>query len=369
MVNGRYRGVIIAGGFGTRLRPLTLTQPKPLMPLANRPFLEYQVGLLRSAGITEIVFATNYLAHQIEAHFGDGSRFGVHMIYKEETEPMDTGGAVRNAIEGLPTMDCVVFNGDVLHDFDLPAILRDHEESDAAATLTLYTVQRPHPYGVVPTDERRRVLAFLEPTQEQKKAADRGEKQEGTDNINAGLYVFRGEVAESIPLRRCNIEREFFPSLIASGALVLGHITGGYWTDVGRPAQLLAATRAILSGAVTVALPPAGEKRDGVYAGEGAEWVGATVTPGCAIGPKCMVAEGATVDDYSALGEDCRVESGARVSASVLLPGVTVGQDAIVEGCLIDRSCKIGEAAHLRNVVLGAGSVVTAHSNLGEGIR
>ncbi len=267
---------------------------------------------------------------------------------------------MRNAIEGLPTKDCVVFNGDVLHDFDLPAILRDHEESDAAATLTLYTVQRPHPYGVVPTDERRRVQAFLEPTQEQKKAADRGEKQEGTDNINAGLYVFRGEVAESIPLRRCNIEREFSPSLIASGALVLGHITDGYWTDVGRPAQLLAATRAILSGTITVAMPPAGEKREGVYAGEGAQWTGASVAAGCAIGRSCSVAEGATVDDYSALGEGCRVESGARVSASILLPGVTVGEGAVIEGCLIDRDCKIGEAAHLRNVVLGAGSIASA---------
>jgi mannose-1-phosphate guanylyltransferase len=345
-----YRGVIIAGGFGTRLRPLTLTRPKPLMPLCNRAFLEYQVGQLRAAGIREIVFATNYMADQIEAHFGDGSRFGVHMIYKVEDEPMDTGGAVRNAIEGLSTKNCVVFNGDTLHDFDIHAIIEDHEQSGADATLTLYTVHRPHPYGVVPTDDQRHVLSFQEPTQEQKRAADRGEKQEGTDNINAGFYVFKGEVAERIPHRRCNIEREFFPGLISSGALVRGYITGGYWTDVGRPAQLLSATRAILSGEVDTAVPPLGEARNG-----------------CVIAPGCHIEEGATVQDHSAVGEHCFIAG--RVKASVLLPGVHVGTDCVVEGCLIDRDCRIGAHCHLVNVVLGAGSIVKDYSLLGEGIR
>jgi mannose-1-phosphate guanylyltransferase len=369
MSREQYRGVIIAGGFGTRLRPLTLARPKPLMPLANRPFLEYQVALLRSAGITEVVFATNYLAEQIEEHFGDGSAHGVHMIYKEEKEPMDTGGAVRNAIDGLLTMDCVVFNGDVLHDFDLNGILADHEDSGADATLTLYTVRRPHPYGVVPTDDQRRVQAFVEPTQEQKRAADRSEPQEGTDNINAGLYVFRGGVAERIPNRRCNIEREFFPDLIASGALVRGFITGGYWTDVGRPGQLLSATRAILSGQVHTALPPYGENVGGVFVGEEVSWDGAAVEPGCALGPRCRLAPGAAVESYSALGEGCRVGSGSRVSASVILPNVAVGSDSVISGCLIDRDCRIGDNVQLTDVVLGAESELADHSRLGGEMR
>lgn len=366
MANGRYRGVIIAGGFGTRLRPLTLTRPKPLMPLANRPFLEYQVALLHSAGIEEIVFATNYLADQIESHFGDGAEHGVRMIYKEEKEPLDTGGAVRNAIDGLPSMDCVVFNGDVLHDFDLAAILRDHEDSGADATLTLYTVHRPHPYGVVPTDPQRNVQAFQEPSQEQKRAADRGERQDGTDNINAGLYVFKGATAESIPLRRCNIEREFFPGLISSGALVRGYITGGYWTDVGRPAQLLAATRGILDGEVRTPIPPAGDSHGGVFLGAGSRLEG-QVSPGCAIGNDCHVLAGATVQDCSCIGSGSEI--GGQVSGSVLLDGVRVGKDAIVEGCLIDSGCTIGEGARLHNVVLGARSDVTPYSLLGEEIR
>lgn len=352
MTQGRYRGVIIAGGLGTRLRPLTLTRPKPLMPLANRPFLEYQVALLHSAGITEIVFATNYMAEHIENHFLDGSRFGVHMTYRIETEPLDTGGAVRNAIEGLPVMDCVVFNGDVLHDFELPAILRDHETNNADATLTLYTVQRPHPYGVVPTDTERRVLAFEEPTQEQKKAADLGEKQEGTDNINAGLYVLRGDVAMSIPHRRCNIEREFFPGLIASGASVRGFITGGYWTDVGRPAQLMAASRGILSGEVRTAAPPLGENVRGSLIADG-----------------CHIETDAAVEGHSVVGPGTRIHAGAHVGSSILMEDVQIGRDAVVEGCILDQGCQVGEGAFLANCVLGAGSVVTPYGRLGETIR
>jgi mannose-1-phosphate guanylyltransferase len=166
------RGVIIAGGFGTRLRPLTLRRPKPLIPVANRPFLEYQVAQLRAAGVEEIVFATNYLADRIEAHFGDGSRFGVRMRYAMEQEPLGTAGAIRNAVEGLPPMRCIVFNGDILTDFDLGAIVRSHLERKAQATLTLYRVQRPHPYGIIQVAEDGRVQAFIEPSEEQKRAAE-----------------------------------------------------------------------------------------------------------------------------------------------------------------------------------------------------
>jgi mannose-1-phosphate guanylyltransferase len=172
------RGVIIAGGFGTRLRPLTLRRPKPLIPVANRPFLEYQVAQLKAAGADEIVFATNYLAERIEAHFGDGSRFGVRMRYAVETEPLGTAGAIRNAVEGLPPDRAIVFNGDILTDFDIGAIVRQHLENRAAVTLTLHRVNRPHPYGVIPVAEDGRVQAFLEPTEEQKRAADRGEPME-----------------------------------------------------------------------------------------------------------------------------------------------------------------------------------------------
>src|SRR5579871_523989 len=187
----RVKGIIIAGGLGTRLRPLTYRRPKPLAPVANRPFLEYQVAHLRAHGIDDIVFATNYLADQIEAHFGDGSRFGVRMRYALEETPLGTGGAIRNAADLFPGEAVAVFNGDVLTDFDLGAILAFHRDRKALATITLAEVPSPHPFGILILDAEGRVQEWREPSEETKKAlaVDRDLIPTGKDLINAGFYV------------------------------------------------------------------------------------------------------------------------------------------------------------------------------------
>jgi len=358
------RGVIIAGGFGTRLRPLTLRRPKPLMPVANRPFLEYQVAQLKAAGADEIVFATNYLAERIEAHFGDGSRFGVRMRYAVETEPLGTAGAIRNAVEGLPPDRAIVFNGDILTDFDIGAIVRQHLENRAAVTLTLYRVNRPHPYGVIQVADDGGVQAFLEPTEEQKRAADRGEPMEGSDFINAGIYIMEPEVIARIPLRPCSIEREFYPQILAEGERVYGVEGRGFWLDIGRPAQYLRATRALLSGEVKTALPPAGRRTEQGY------WLGAEteiepdaeIEAGCHIGDYACIEARVQLSGYTVVGAGCAIGGGSRLHGCILGERVQIGDGCHLIDCILDDEVVIEPHVRLRNAVLGAGSIVRAYS-------
>lgn len=361
------RGVIIAGGFGTRLRPLTLRRPKPLIPVANRPFLEYQVAQLRAAGVEEIVFATNYLADRIEAHFGDGSRFGVRMRYAMEHEPLGTAGAIRNAVEGLPPMRCIVFNGDILTDFDIGAIVRSHLERKAQATLTLYRVARPHPYGVIQVADDGRVLAFLEPSEEQKRAADRGEPMEGSDFINAGIYVLEPELIAQIPLRPCSIEREFYPQILEQGVPVYGFEGQGFWLDIGRPAQYMRATRALLSGEVrTVLTPPGTRTPDGYWQMHEAEVEpDAEIEAGCHIGASACIESRVRLSGYTVVGAGSTIGSGSTLHGCILGAHVKIGDGCHLENCILDDEVVVESHAVIRGAVLGAGSQIRAYSTVG----
>jgi NDP-sugar pyrophosphorylase family protein len=325
------KGIIIAGGLGTRLRPLTLRRPKPLIPVANRPFLEYQVALLKRHGIDDIVFATNYLAEMIEEHFGDGSRFGVRMRYALEDTPLGTGGAIRNAADVFPGETVAVFNGDILTDFDLSEIIRFHTDRQAAATITLAPVQRPHPFGVVSLTGDGQVAEWREPSEEEKRAAatasttDEGRRT--TDLINAGFYVISPEAVEQIPQgRKSSIEREIFPKLIAEGS-VYGVSPGGFWLDVGRPEQLLMASRAVVEGLVGTDLPLT------------------------RIGRDVQISPTATVDDLSVIGDGCVIGAHARVTNSVLLCGASVGNAATLNRAIVDKDGSIKDGAVLIDVV------------------
>lgn len=226
------KGIIIAGGFGTRLRPLTYNRPKHLLPVANRPFLEYQVAILKRHGIRDIIFATNYHADQIEAHFGDGSRFGVRMRYALEGEPLGTAGAIRNAASLADGDSVLVFNGDILTDFDLTEIIEFHRAREAEATIALRAVERPHPFGIVLADPDGRVRAWHEPSQEEKKRASEnpGPPTGEMDFINAGIYVIEPHVVAGIPAgRSVSIERETYPALLEAGAHIYGCGPLGFW--------------------------------------------------------------------------------------------------------------------------------------------
>lgn len=337
------RGIVIAGGLGTRLRPLTLSRPKPLMPLVNAPLLEYQISYLKSAGIEEVCFATNYMADAVEAHFRDGSEFGVRLVYAVEKEPLDTGGAIRNAWDAMPPDDCVVFNGDTIHSFDIAAIIRRHRERQADVTLTLREVSRPHAYGVVPLDDEGRVLGFQEPTEEQKR--NLSGPAEGTDFINAGLYVISRDVMEEFfPQRRCNVEREVFPSVIAAGKRVFGDVQGGFWIDIGRPSQYLRAVRAVLTGEVAAARPF--HKVGDSAIDETARIKGA-------------------VCDCSVVGKGAVIEADACIESSVLLEGATVGEGAVIRSSIIGQNAEVEPYCIVENSVIGGGSILTSYSRSG----
>lgn len=337
------RGIVIAGGLGTRLRPLTLSRPKPLMPLVNAPLLEYQIAYLKSAGIAEVCFATNYMADAVEAHFRDGSDFGVRLVYAVEKEPLDTGGAIRNAWDALPPDDCVVFNGDTIHSFDIAAIVRRHQERQADVTLTLLEVPRPHAYGVVPLDDEGRVLGFQEPTEEQKRTLSG--PADGSDFINAGLYVINREVMEEFfPQRKCNVEREVFPKVIAAGRRVFGDVQEGFWIDIGRPSQYLRAVRAVLTGEVAAARPFS-QVGDSAIDEEA-----------CVEGKVC---------DCSVVSKGAVVSSEATVEGSVLLEGAVVCDGAVVRWSIIGENAEIQRHSVVENSVIGGGTILTSYTRSG----
>lgn len=343
------KGIIIAGGLGTRLRPLTYQRPKPLVPVANRPFLEYQVALLRKHGIDDIVFATNYMAEKIEGHFGDGSRFGVRMRYALEDTPLGTGGAIRNAADLFPGEAVAVFNGDVMTDFDITKILHFHHERKAIATITLAEVPSPHPFGILILNEEGRVLEWREPSEEAKKAlaADHDVVPTGKDLINAGFYVLEPEfIARIQPGVPSSVERDIYPPLLREQGPVYGIAPGGFWMDVGRAEQLLIATQAVVSGQVK------------------------TATPGLPVGEGTTVAPSAWMNGQTVIGRHCRIGDGARLENCILMDNVTIGNRVRLTNLIVDEGATIED----ETAIEGRGSsgpvpVIAANSVLQKGTR
>lgn len=361
------KGIIIAGGAGTRLRPLTYVRPKPLIPVVNRPFLEYQVALLKKHGITEIIFCTNYLADKIEGHFGDGSNFGVKMRYAIEDKPLGTAGAIRNAQEIAGRDTFVVLNGDVLTDFDISSIVRFHREKGALCTLTLKDVPSPSPYGVIIRDGNGRVQEFREPSEAQKKAlaANPDVPHTGTDYINAGIYVMEPEALDAIPMGRpVSIERETYPKLLAEGKPIYAIARDGYWLDIGRPEQYRQATEAILSREIAVEVP--GEWQPAGYWAEDGVDIDPTahVAPTVHIGKNARVLEGTTLAGKTVIGADCRIGPNATLTDCILERGVIVREGVKLTGVILDDGCHV-EA----DVVVNLPAVFAAQSVLAKGTR
>jgi NDP-sugar pyrophosphorylase family protein len=337
------KGIVIAGGFGTRLHPLTYNRPKHLLPVGNRPFLEYQVALMRRHGIDEVVFATNFGADQIEAHFGDGSAFGVHMRYAIEDEPLGTAGAIRNAASLVPDEPVIVFNGDILTDFDLAGMMAFHRAKRALATIALRPVARPHGFGALVLDDDNRVQSWHEPSEAEKKAvaAGQGTADGRTDFINAGIYLLQPEVVRSIPTGRAvSVERETFPALIAETRGIFGTAPSGFWLDIGRPDQYRAANAAVLGGLVD------------------------TDVPACAVAEDASVDPAAGIDVGSSIGSRSIIGADAVVSGSIILQDVTVGARVRITNSIIDAGCRIADDVVLNNGVVASGTVLERGSRL-----
>jgi mannose-1-phosphate guanylyltransferase len=332
--------VVLVGGKGTRLRPLTLSAPKPMLPTAGVPFLAHLLSRIRAAGVRRVVLGTSYLAETFEEHFGDGGKLGLDLTYVVETAPLGTGGGIANVAEHLTTDDVLIFNGDVLCGTDLTAVVDTHRRTAADVTLHLVRVQDPRAYGCVPTDPDGRVTAFLEKTEDPP-----------TDQINAGCYVFKRSVIEAIPRGRVvSVERETFPGLLEAGARVSGHVDNAYWRDMGTPGDLVHGSADLVRGvAPSAALPgPTGES---------------IVMEGATVAPDAFVFGGSTI------GRGVVVGAGAKVESSMIFDGAVIAPGAIVEESVVGAGARIEEAAHIRDTVIGDRAVVGAHCELKGGAR
>ncbi|HEV7847391.1 MAG TPA: NDP-sugar synthase [Thermoleophilaceae bacterium] len=322
------QALVLAGGEGTRLRPLTYTTPKPVMPLAGRPFLSFMLAWARSHGVDEVILSCGFMSDAVRLVLGDIYE-GMRLRYVVEEEPLGTAGPVRLAYDqGVLEDRLLVLNGDVLTDIDLSAELREHEARGARATLALYAVDDTSSYGVVPTAEDGAVEAFIE----------KGGGEAPTNRINAGAYVVERDVVETIPAGRAvSFEREVFPALVGDG--LYGFAADGYWIDIGTPERYLEATWDLLAGRVESTLPPRDETGSLIY-------------------PGCLVA-GAHVGPQTVLGRHCSVGTDARVERSVLHDRVHVGADASVTEAVLGERVRVGERARvLPGAMVGAGAVV-----------
>ena len=342
------KAVILAGGEGTRLRPLTLSLPKPVVPVVDRPFLRHQLDLLATVGVTEIVFSVAYRPERVQAVFGDGSGSGRRIVYAVEDTPLGTGGAVKNAEPHLDSTT-IVFNGDVLTDVDLAAVVKAHRDTGATATIVLTPVPNPSAYGLVEIDGTGRILRFVEKPDP---------SQITTDTINAGIYVLETSALALMPPGvNHSIERAFFPALIARGDRLTGFVHRGYWIDIGTPEKYLQVHRDVLRGRFPVSLD--GEAaRGGWIHREARVDAGAELEGPFYVGPGCTVAAGARLGPDAVLTSGVRVQGQARVRDSVLWEGTEVGEGASLQGVLLGPGVHTG-----RNAVLGPGTV------LGEGTR
>jgi mannose-1-phosphate guanylyltransferase len=334
------QALILAGGEGTRLRPLTMTVPKPVVPLANRPFITYMIDWLDHHGFDDIVMSCGFLAEGVREVLGTGTLNGVTVQYVDEPEPLGTAGAVKLA-EPVLGERFAVLNGDVLTDLDISKLRTFHEQHGATATLGLYPVEDPSSYGVVVTGEDGRVEEFLE-----KPAPGTAP----TNHVNAGMYMLEHEVLEHIDSGRAvSFEREVFPSLVGAGLHALP--LEGYWMDIGTPQRYLQATRDILRGTVVTQVSPSS-------AVDGA-------TPPVLVGAGCQIAPDAQVGPDVTLGEEVRVEGGASVAASSLHDGVVVGEGAVVEDSIVGPNARIAAGARLEDeTVIGEGTAVPPGAHL-----
>lgn len=308
-------GILLVGGFGTRLKPLTDESPKPMLPVAGIPVTEHQIIAAKNAGIHTLVLATSYLAEVFTPYFGDGSKWGMKILYAVEKEPLGTGGAIRNAAELLGRDEpIVIFNGDVLSRHSIAEQIAFHQSKKADVTLHLIEVQDARAFGCVPTDSEGRVTAFLE-------------KMDNpvTNSINAGCYVFSPEVIDQIPLGTVvSVERETFPTLVSSGRPVFGYKEQSYWLDVGTPAALFKGSRDLVNGDFLA-------MADTKIAGD------ALLLGGTSIGARCSIGSGVRIDGCI-IGDDVTIDERAVLSHCFIAHGTHINSGTEKESRYLSKT-------------------------------
>lgn len=341
MATHQVDAVVLVGGKGTRLRPLTLSAPKPMLPTAGLPFLTHLLSRIAAAGIEHVILGTSYKPAVFEAEFGDGSALGLQIEYVTEEHPLGTGGGIANVAGKLRNDTAMVFNGDVLSGADLAQLLDFHRSNRADVTLQLARVGDPRAFGCVPTDEEDRVVAFLEKTEDPP-----------TDQINAGCYVFERNVIDRIPQgREVSVEREVFPALLADGdCKIYGYVDASYWRDMGTPEDFVRGSADLVRG-----IAPSPALRG--HRGEQLVHDGAAVSPGALL-------IGGTV-----VGRGAEIGPGTRLDGAVIFDGVRVEAGCVIERSIIGFGARIGPRALIRDGVIGDGADIGARCELLSGAR
>ena len=341
------QAIVLAGGKGSRLRPLTTHTPKPVVPIANKPFLLYQIELLKRADIRDIILSLSYQPQKIEDKIGDGADYDARISYVVETTPLGTAGAYRNA-DSLIRETAVVLNGDILTDIDLNSVIAFHRSNKALATIVLAPVANPEEYGLVKLADNARVVRFQE----------KPKPEEVTSNtINAGMYVLEPRVLDFIPEAEAfTFEYGLFPRLVELGEPVFGYMWPGYWRDIGWPDSYLQANLDVLAGKVNLLGKPRqtrGEKFDPE----------AAIDAISVVDSSCTIKAGAQIIN-SVISRNCFVEDRARIENSVVRGGSRIGTAADVRDAVIGKGCHIGRAVSVSGAVLGDKSVLTDYSQV-----
>lgn len=331
--------VVLVGGKGTRLRPLTLSVPKPMLPTAGLPLLTHLLSRIAAAGIEHVVLGTSYQPAVFEAEFGDGSKLGLQIDYVTEERPLGTGGGIANVVSHLRHDTVMVFNGDVLSGADLGQLVAYHRSNHADITLHLVRVSDPRAFGCVPTEDGR-VTAFLEKTQDPP-----------TDQINAGCYVFSRAMIHRIPTgREVSLEREVFPALLSEGVTICGYVDSAYWRDMGTPEDFVRGSADLVRG-----IAPSPALRG--HRGESLVHDGAAVSPG------------AVLIGGTAVGRGAEIGPGVRLDGAVIFDGVRIEAGSVIERSIIGFGARIGPRALIRDGVVGDGADIGARCELLRGAR
>lgn len=343
----------MGGGQGSRLRPLTCNRPKPLVPVCNKPVMEYILELLKRHGVNTLLVTLHYLADEIISYFGYGTDWGLRILYSIESEPLGTAGSVKNISESFDE-SFLVISGDALTDFDLTEVVAFHREQQAAATIVLTRVDNPLDFGVVITDEENRVNRFLE-------KPSWGEVF--SDTINTGIYVLEPEILDLLePGKPYDFSKDLFPLMLEKGMPIYGYVADGYWCDIGNLEQYQKANRDVLMSRVDHR-PPGEEIREGVWVGKGTRiHPGAYVETPVVIGRNCRVRENARILEGTVIGDNCIVEEGASLHRDVIWNNVFVGRKVRCSGTTICRRATLKS-----HVTVGEGAVLGDNVFVGEG--
>ncbi|MDD5659278.1 MAG: NDP-sugar synthase [Actinomycetota bacterium] len=356
------KAVILAGGFGTRIRPLTYLNPKPMLPLVNKPFMHNFISWIKSHDIKDIILSTGYLPEIFENYFKEEKDLGIKMTFVTEEVPLGTCGAVKNVEDHLDNESFMVFNGDVLSDIDLNDMIRYHKDKKSDITIALTPVEDPTSYGLVPLDKDGRVEKFLE-----KPSWD----EITTNLINAGTYIIERKLLDLVPEgENYSFERGLFPNALEIGYSIYGYVSNAYWLDLGTPEKYIQAHQDILNGKIKFDFP--GEELfKNIYLGKFSKFSKESLKSGpIVVGENCVIEEGAVINPLTVIGSNCRICKGSHISRSIIFDGCQIEEGCIIKDSILSYNVKIGRKVVIdNNSVIGDNTLIDDGNILKNGIK